>query len=44
MIEIVPGHRALLGGMVAGLIGLAVAAGGTASADPQSLGVYLPDF
>lgn len=34
MIEIVPGHRALLGGMVAGLIGLAVAAGGTASADP----------
>ncbi|WP_033722238.1 LpqN/LpqT family lipoprotein, partial [Mycobacterium avium] len=34
MIEIVPGHRAVLGGMVAGLIGLAVAAGGTASADP----------
>ncbi len=34
MIEIVPGHRAFLGGMVAGLIGLAVVAGGTASADP----------
>jgi hypothetical protein len=34
MIEIVPVHRALLGGMVAGLMGLAVVAGGTASADP----------
>lgn len=34
MIEIVPVHRALLGGVVAGLIGLAVVAGGTASADP----------
>ncbi|MEE2851211.1 MAG: LpqN/LpqT family lipoprotein [Actinomycetota bacterium] len=34
MIEIVPAHRALLGGVVAGLIGLAVVAGGTASADP----------
>ncbi len=34
MIEIVPVHRALLGGMVAGLIGLAGVAGGTASADP----------
>lgn len=36
MIEIVPVHRALLGGMVAGLMGLAVVAGGTASADPVS--------
>jgi hypothetical protein len=34
MIEIVPVHRAFLGGMVAGLMGLAVVAGGTASADP----------
>ncbi|OBE93917.1 LpqN/LpqT family lipoprotein [Mycobacterium sp. 852002-10029_SCH5224772] len=34
MIDIVPVHRALLGGMVAGLMGLAVVAGGTASADP----------
>ncbi|OBF62415.1 hypothetical protein A5753_15935 [Mycobacterium sp. 852002-51971_SCH5477799-a] len=34
MIEIVPVHRALLGGVVAGMIGLAVVAGGTASADP----------
>ncbi|WP_406813374.1 LpqN/LpqT family lipoprotein [Mycobacterium sp. M23085] len=34
MIEIVPIPRALLGGMVAGLMGLAVVAGGTASADP----------
>ncbi|MEB4209274.1 LpqN/LpqT family lipoprotein [Mycobacterium sp. 94-17] len=34
MIEIVPVHRALLGGMVAGLVGLAVVVGGTASADP----------
>lgn len=34
MIEIVPVHRAILGGMVAGLMGLAVVAGGTASADP----------
>ncbi|HEX5256389.1 MAG TPA: LpqN/LpqT family lipoprotein [Mycobacterium sp.] len=34
MIEIVPVHRALLGGVVAGLMGLAVVAGGTASADP----------
>lgn len=34
MIEIVPIHRALLGGMVAGLMGLSVVAGGTASADP----------
>lgn len=34
MIEIVPVPRALLGGMVAGLLGLAVVAGGTASADP----------
>ncbi|BBY39909.1 proline-rich 28 kDa antigen [Mycobacterium mantenii] len=34
MIEIVPVHRALLGGMVAGLMGLAVVVGGTASADP----------
>lgn len=34
MIDIVPVHRALLGGMVAGLMGLAVVASGTASADP----------
>jgi hypothetical protein len=34
MIEIVPVPRALLGGVVAGLMGLAVVAGGTASADP----------
>ena len=34
MIDFVPVHRALLGGMVAGLMGLAVVAGGTASADP----------
>ena len=34
MIEIVPARRALFGGMVAGLIGVAVIAGGTASADP----------
>lgn len=34
MIEIVPTHRALLGGMVAGLIGLAVVTSATASADP----------
>ncbi|OBH35615.1 hypothetical protein A5690_09885 [Mycobacterium intracellulare] len=34
MIDIVPVHRALLGGMVAGLMGLAVVAGGSASADP----------
>ena len=34
MIDIVPVHRALLGGIVAGLMGLAVVAGGTASADP----------
>jgi hypothetical protein len=34
MIEIVPVHRALLGGMVAGLMGLAVVTGGAASADP----------
>ncbi|OBH56570.1 LpqN/LpqT family lipoprotein [Mycobacterium sp. E2479] len=34
MIEIVPVRRALLGGLVAGLMGLAVVAGGTASADP----------
>ena len=34
MIEIVPAHRALLGGMVAGLIGVAVFAGAKASADP----------
>lgn len=34
MIEIVPVPRALLGGMVAGLMGLAIVAGGTASADP----------
>ncbi|OBJ03335.1 LpqN/LpqT family lipoprotein [Mycobacterium sp. 1465703.0] len=34
MIDIVPVHRALLGGVVAGLMGLAVVAGGTASADP----------
>ncbi|ORA10873.1 LpqN/LpqT family lipoprotein [Mycobacterium arosiense] len=35
MIQIVPLHRALLGGMVAGWMGLAVVAGGTASADPS---------
>ncbi len=35
MIEIVPAHRALLGGMVAGLIGLAVLTGAQASADPM---------
>ncbi|MGZ4564341.1 MAG: LpqN/LpqT family lipoprotein [Mycobacterium sp.] len=34
MIEIVPAHRALLGGMVAGLIGMAVFTGAQASADP----------
>jgi Probable lipoprotein LpqN len=34
MIQIAPTHRALLGGMAAGLIGLAAFAGGTASADP----------
>lgn len=34
MIEIVPVHRAFLGGVVAGLISLSVVAGGTASADP----------
>ncbi len=34
MIEIVPVHRAFLGSMAAGLIGLAVVAGGKASADP----------
>jgi hypothetical protein len=34
MIEIVSAHRALLGGMVAGLIGVAVCTGGNASADP----------
>jgi hypothetical protein len=34
MIEIVPVHRAFLGSVVAGLIGLAVVAGGKASADP----------
>lgn len=34
MIDIVPVHRVLLGGIVAGLMGLAVVAGGTASADP----------
>ncbi|HTX97957.1 MAG TPA: LpqN/LpqT family lipoprotein [Mycobacterium sp.] len=34
MIEILPAHRALLGGMVAGLIGVAVVAGAKASADP----------
>ncbi len=34
MIEIVPAHRAFLGGMVAGLIGVAVFAGAKASADP----------
>ena len=34
MIDIVPVHRALLGGIVAGLMGLAVVASGTASADP----------
>ncbi|GAA4537724.1 LpqN/LpqT family lipoprotein [Mycobacterium paraffinicum] len=34
MIEIVPARRALLGGMVAGLIGMAVVTGAQASADP----------
>ncbi|KKC03998.1 LpqN/LpqT family lipoprotein, partial [Mycobacterium nebraskense] len=34
MIEIVTAHRALLGGMVAGLIGMAVFTGAQASADP----------
>lgn len=34
MIEIVATHRAILGGMVAGLIGVAAIGGGTASADP----------
>ncbi|OCB34022.1 hypothetical protein A5675_21010 [Mycobacterium malmoense] len=34
MIEIVPAHRALLGGLVAGLIGMAVVTGAQASADP----------
>jgi Probable lipoprotein LpqN len=34
MIEIVPAHRVLLGGMVAGLIGAAIAMGAPASADP----------
>ncbi len=34
MIEMVPAHRALLGGMVAGLIGVAVCTGANASADP----------
>lgn len=34
MIEIVPAHRAILGGMVAGLIGVAVFTGANASADP----------
>jgi Probable lipoprotein LpqN len=34
MIEIVPAHRVLLGGMVAGLIGMAVFMGAQASADP----------
>lgn len=35
MIEIVPAHRALLGGLVAGLIGMAVVTGAQASADPS---------
>ncbi len=35
MIDIVPVHRALLGGMVAGLMGLAAVTGGAASADPM---------
>jgi len=34
MIQIVPTRQAILGGMVAGLIGVAVFAGGKASADP----------
>lgn len=34
MIEILPTHRALLGGMVAGLISMAVVTGANASADP----------
>ncbi|HUH71195.1 MAG TPA: LpqN/LpqT family lipoprotein [Mycobacterium sp.] len=34
MIQIAPTHRAFLGGMVAGLIGVAVFAGAKASADP----------
>ncbi|OCB22858.1 hypothetical protein A5674_25110 [Mycobacterium malmoense] len=34
MIEIVPAHRALLGGLVAGLIGMAVVTGAQVSADP----------
>jgi Probable lipoprotein LpqN len=34
MIQIAPTHRAFLGGMVAGLIGVAVFAGARASADP----------
>jgi Probable lipoprotein LpqN len=34
MIQIAPTHRAVLGGMVAGLIGLAVVASAEASADP----------
>jgi Probable lipoprotein LpqN len=34
MIEMLPAHRALLGGMVAGLIGMAVVTGANASADP----------
>ena len=34
MIEIVPNHSALIGGMVAGLIGMAIVTGAQASADP----------
>lgn len=34
MIEIVPAHRALVGGLVAGLIGMAVVTSAQASADP----------
>ncbi|ORV62697.1 hypothetical protein AWC03_05960 [Mycobacterium europaeum] len=35
MIEIVPAHRALVGGLVAGLIGMAVVTSAQASADPS---------
>jgi hypothetical protein len=36
MIEIVSAHRAILGGMVAGLIGVAICTGGHAAADPAA--------